>query len=65
MKKLTDEMQKVYDFCVKMKEYTDEMVEITKGDYVVARLYLGRSVAYYSVKHFIEDNFIFGQKTED
>lgn len=60
MKKLTDEMQKVYNFCVKMEQDADQMVEIMKGDYILTRIYLSRSVAYCTVKNFIENNFIFG-----
>lgn len=60
MKKLTNEMQKVYDFCVKMEQDADQMVEIMKGDYILTRIHLSRSVAYYTVKNFIENNFIFG-----
>lgn len=60
MKKLTDEMQKVYDFCVQMEESENKMYEII-NDYISSESCLYRSVAYCTVKNFIEDNFIFKQ----
>lgn len=57
MKKLTDEMQKVYDFCVQKIESLEKNIEITNNT-DTAMMFVNQQTGYWTVKTFIEVNFM-------
>lgn len=57
MKQLSEEMQKVYDYCVKQKNDLDKCAEST-NDFNMKMLLTNQSTSYWTVQQFIEVNFI-------
>lgn len=57
MKKLTNEMQKVYEFCVQKEEALDKNIEAT-NDYNVSMMFVNQQTGYWAIRNFIEVNFM-------
>lgn len=57
MKKLTDEMQSVYDFCVQKIESLEKNIEITNNT-DTAMMFVNQQVGYWAIKNLIEVNFM-------
>lgn len=57
MKQLSEEMQKVYDFCEQKKNNLDKCAEST-DDFNVSMMLTNQSTCYWAVQQFIEVNFM-------
>ena len=57
MKKLTDEMQKVYDFCVQKMEALDKNIEATNNE-DISMMFVNQQIGYWDIKNLIEVNFM-------
>ena len=57
MKKLTDEMQKVYDFCVQKMEALDKNIESTNNE-DISMMLVNQQTGYWAIKNLIEVNFM-------
>jgi hypothetical protein len=57
MKKLTDEMQSVYDFCVQKIESLEKNIEITNNT-DTAMMFVNQQTGYWAIKNLIEVNFM-------
>ena len=57
MKKLTDEMQKVYDFCVQKMEALDKNIEATNNE-DISMMFVNQQIGYWAIKNLIEVNFM-------
>ena len=57
MKKLTDEMQKVYDFCVQKMEALDKNIEATNNE-DISMILVNQQTGYWDIKNLIEVNFM-------
>ena len=57
MKKLTDEMQKVYDFCVQKMEALDKNIEATNNE-DLSMMFVNQQMGYWAIKNLIEVNFM-------
>lgn len=57
MKKLTDEMQNVYDFCVQKIESLEKNIEITNNT-DTAMMFVNQQTGYWAIKNLIEVNFM-------
>ena len=57
MKKLTDEMQKVYDFCVQKMEALDKDIEATNNE-DISMMFVNQQTGYWAIKNLIEVNFM-------
>ncbi len=57
MKKLTDEMQKVYDFCIEKEESCNKNLEKVE-DFTLQMMFSNQGTAYWAVRNFIEANFM-------
>ena len=57
MKKLTNEMQKVYDFCVQKLEALDKDIEAV-DNYNMSIMFVNQQTGYWAIKNLIEVNFM-------
>lgn len=57
MKKLSDEMQNVYDFCVQKIEALDKNIEAT-DNWELSMMFVNQQTGYWSIKNLIEVNFM-------
>ena len=57
MKKLTNEMQKVYDFCVQKMEALDKNIESTNNE-DISMMLVNQQTGYWAIKNLIEVNFM-------
>ena len=57
IKKLTNEMQKVYDFCVQKMEALDKNIETTNNE-DISMMFVNQQTGYWAIKNLIEVNFM-------
>lgn len=57
MKQLSEEMQKVYDFCEYHKNNLDIAAEST-DDFTASLMLSSQSTCYWAIQQFIEENFM-------
>lgn len=57
MKQLSEEMQKVYDFCEHHKNNLDIAAE-SMHDFITSMMLSSQSTCYWTIQQFIEVNFM-------
>jgi hypothetical protein len=58
MKKLSEDMQKVYDFCTQKQNIADKNLEYVNGNMLLNQQFVAEGTAYWAVRQFIEVNFM-------
>ena len=58
MKKLSEDMQKVYDFCTQKQNIADKNLECVNGNMLLNHQFVAEGTAYWAVRQFIEVNFM-------
>lgn len=58
MKKLSEDIQKVYDFCIQKQNIADKNLACANGNILLNQQFVAEGTAYWAVRQFIEVNFM-------